>query len=516
MTESLNNLILFLIEENFSSEVAQIAGCLIENYECSLSEIIKFTKKDFQLIRDSLIVLKQNLLLKVSISKKKEYNETVYSLDIQQCLNIIRQPKILYLINEKFGNISKNIVEIFMLNGILSCSQTIECVENTFENNSKITNQIRKEFLNLISNNILVQVDMIAENIESNQDKLFLDKDKYKDAEAFKEKVVINKNSELLKGKMEKSGGKKNSGKKKKLIIDDEDKLETLEKEVKVEENHVLLVSKYKDDFKEIFYKLNYEKLKTELKCQLIFEIVSKRHSIQAAQVCQMFLNASRFHQTKFTTSTAITIKELINLNQNTSIPTTLLQQGTVEDIIKQSKDDCNIFRSYGISETGKELYLLDFENLFKAMKSKLRERIVEQTLSPLHSRVYRLISKCGPLDLKNIGEICMIPNKECCICLNQLVSYSFIEIQELNIKGSNQIFFKQVSEIKDSTLTNIIYKIILNLKNLVKKKIENYNRFDSLSLKEDGPKHENENFQVAKILSVISELDKYLLILEK
>lgn len=528
MTENLTNLILFLVEEAYSSTASAICEFLIENGEATLMEIVKTTKKEFTVVRDCLIVLIQNKLVKPILTKKKEVFDYNYIVDKENCLNIIRHPKYLVYVNTHFGKLCKNIVEEMLVNGVMTCSQVIELIENKTDISSvTFLNQIRKDFLNLVVNNILVQVENINGDDKFNEmlyskenDYMVLmgvNKDKYNGKDNNdKDAQEINKNSMILNNKMQATGKKGSKTNKKKVIQYEEyenNNFTSLEKNVEiVNEDHNLLYNK--DNNKHIFYIINYEKLNQLLKCEMIFEAIAKKFSIQTAQVAQLFIANASFIKGKLVTS-PITIKELIaNISESNNSSKSVININSlkhiianpqlVEEIIKESKsDDSGIFKYYGLNDLGKELIYLNLESLFFSMKTKLKEKVVEQLLSPIHARVFRLLDKCGPLDLKNIMDICMIPQKECCICLNQLVKMSFLEIQELNIKGSNQIFFKPVKDSKELSIISMIYKIILNLKNLVKKKVSE-NQFSM---------NELTKIQVAKVLSTVAELDKFLVI---
>lgn len=433
-----------------------------------------------------MIILVQNNLVSTTSNlnsydnQSQIHNENVeckYNIIKENCLNILRQPKILHFIKTTFGELSMYIVEVFMLNGILSLNQATECLDN-YKNLSKNPSDVRKELLGLISNHIIQQTNS-HNSMKSNSKSKNISSD--------------NVNQET----------NKKSTKKKKKEINFEEENTTLN--LKENDFEDFYFSKNEDsDIKvEIFYTLNYNKINSILKSEFLIETISKSISLQAAQLSQMFLNCSGFLNDKMTTSLSFCLKELINLNKTqNNIPQFNINQ--LEEIVKKSKFESNIFKQVGINDSGKEIYCLDLEPLYSNIKKRLKEKIIEQLFSNLHSRVYRLLNKCGPLDIKNIMDVCMIPNKDCSKILNQLFKSNFIEIQELHIKGSPQFFFKVASDFKSSTLLNIIYKIIFNLKTLIKKKID---------LEKDN-KSSNSQMQICKILTVISELDKYVLLL--
>lgn len=475
------NLILQLIEECYSKDVMEIVKYMLSNPNSSIVDINNNTIKQMNSVKDYMIILVQNNLVSIKSSNNNENfldvnAEIKYSVIKENCINILRQPKILHYIKSNFGELSMYIVEVFMLNGILSLNQAIECLDN-YKNISKNQSDIRKDLLSLISHHIIHQTI-------SHKDKANI-------------KLSNSDNHET---------NKKSLKKKKKEISLEEDKDNT---NLNLKENDLddFYFSKNDEsDIKvEIFYTLNYSRINSILKTEFILESISKTISLQAAQLSQMFINCSGFMNDKFTTSLSFSLKELINLNKTqNNIPQFNINQ--LEEIIKKTKNETSIFKAVGINDSGKEIYCLDLDPLYSNIKKRLKEKIIEQLFSNLHSRVYRLLNKCGPLDIKNIMDVCMIPNKDCSKILNQLFKSNFIEIQELHIKGSPQFFFKVTSDFKSSSLLNIIYKIIFNLKTLINKKINLGNEMKS--------KDTQIQLQVSKILTVVSELDKYVLLL--
>ena len=50
------------------------------------------------------------------------------------------------------------------------------------------------------------------------------------------------------------------------------------------------------------------------------------------------------------------------------------------------------------------EEYSLNVESIVKILKNKTIQKIIEQQFSSNHTRIYRLLSRCGALDSKNVN----------------------------------------------------------------------------------------------------------------
>lgn len=493
MSETIFNLVELLIEELYSKEVAGICKDLILNGDSNIYDIVKRTSREFSFVRDSLITLLQNRLVKViDNSKSKDWMEYTYSLDINMCLNVIRYPKILYFINIKFGQYAKEIVEHLMMNGVLTSSQIVECVEGSlgFSSTKQATeiNNVRRNLLRLLEENIIVRSSNIAGSFTS------------QNLEIISSSSAVKKNSS---NPMKVESNKKGKNNKKASNIQMEVEQTELEHELEtipnvsngnndliIPEDHYLLFDKIRNE--EHFFCINLTKVSLILKYELILDIISKKVSQQVGLFSRVMIERGNF-----SSETLSTVRPLSCTDITTAYPE--LYKLNIEELIKQLKgSENNLIKVYGLDETGKEVFLLDLNEIYVTLKSKLVEKVISQILSNYHSRIYRVLARCGPLDLKNIMDICMISQKESSLYMNQLITMGFIEIQEINIKGSNVLFFKINKVSNQDNLKSLVYKIILNLKHLLRKKKAEIGVNDT---------------QLSQIYGLIAELDSILIL---
>lgn len=162
LNNSIYELIEVIIKEQFSEDVYIIAKDLVYQGPSSLIDLMKRLSLDFLSIRNALIILLQNKLIKFEELIRKDSKETVYEIDIPNVLNILRFPKILYFINELFGENSVLIFEEFMQFGILSAGQCIEQIVFKLQSvktiNNSYVNNVKSVFLKLVEENYLTQV----------------------------------------------------------------------------------------------------------------------------------------------------------------------------------------------------------------------------------------------------------------------------------------------------------------------------------------------------------------------
>jgi len=159
---SIYELIEVIIKEQFSEDVFNIAKDLLYQGPSSIIDLMKRLSLDFLSIRNSLIILLQNKLIKFDELIRKDAKEIIYEIEIANVLNILRFPKILYFINQLYGENSALIFEEFMQYGILSAGQCVEQIVFKLQSvkNINITyiNNIKSVFLKLVEENYLTQV----------------------------------------------------------------------------------------------------------------------------------------------------------------------------------------------------------------------------------------------------------------------------------------------------------------------------------------------------------------------
>lgn len=544
-----SQLIELLVEEHHSKDAAIFVKNMLLQGELNIHEIINIYKNDINNCRNSSINLFDTIknmlisLLQLSLincennSKTKEVTNYVYSVNKSACLNILRQPKILDLICSKFGLFCKEITEQLIINGIMTCSQVLEIIVNKLCSNTtnKLTyeNNLRLSFIKLIQENILIRTDNL--NTINDHDNLLNELSKQQniiDSKSFdmpinNNEIKINLNNSKINSKKSKTNTIKKS------IIKIEEESKSNKKEAKttnenntnnnknvsninnfldvyfnndaeisknshVPENHILLFD-YKEQ-SEFSFTLNYNRLNTLLICEFIIDTISKKINPQVAFICKLIIDKGNYSSIK-----NITTKPFSSCDLYTMYPE--LNKINIDDVFKIMKYDeiHNILKVYGTNDKGKETYLIDFSTIKNILKNKLIDKIIVQMFSNMHARIFRMINKCGPIDVKNIMEIGMISQKECSTCINQLYTSGFIESQEINVKGSIVLLFKTNKSNNNNNLKSIIFKIIFNLKNLINSKMNsNY----TTNINEDYDK-------ISKVNASISELDTLLLLLE-
>jgi hypothetical protein len=457
-------LIEILVEEHFGKEVTKVGLCLLSNGPMNIQEIKKILNYDFIRTRNALIILMQNRLVNYEEIKKKEIIENVYEFDVESALNYLRFPKILYLINHKFDSNAVMIFEEFMQFGILSANQISEQVTYKLEQIGRVsastTNNIKIRFLKLIEEGFITQCNKKKINeLKSRSDKANPEMNTDSKKKTKKEEInqqMGKKKSKMIFDDFEEQKAKISSPVGKKSLAD-----------LVIEDDNPLIFDKEKNKY--YYFYMNLDKIITELKVQIVIDYINQKLKGQAAMVASVMLRKDPLRAFKEGKSTPISIEEItkqitFSSGGAASKEKISTKQNAIKEIVElMSREENNYVIPWGFSDT-EETFSLNLEGIAQSLKVQTLEKIVEHHFSQDHVRIYRLLSKCGPLDAKNIMEICLMPYKESSACLNQLVEEGLLETQPINVKGPNIIFFNVNTKNNLDLMIAKIYKVCILL----------------------------------------------------
>lgn len=486
-SNNIYELIELLLEEQFGKQVSTLGTILLNNGPSSILELCKLTSWDYVEVRNILIILMQNKLLFFQEVSRKEILETIYELDVENVLNFLRYPKILYFINHQHDLNAMMIFEEFMQFGILSAGQVIEQVKDKLEQNGTANpssiNNIKIKFLQLIENNYVIQCSK-KKTKELREESLKKKKDDLRSSATKKKKKLAEIEDEIS----------NKSGLNRSLIS------------TVVEDDNPLIFNKDKNKY--YYFSLNFDKIITELKSEIVVDLISQKMAGQAGLIGSIMLKRNAENAFKEGKSFPITLEEIVKNMGPTSKDKKVNaeKQETVKTVLEAMMREENDFVVPYMATDAGQTYCLNLDSIANTLKTKTLEKIIEQEFTLDHIRIYRLLAKCGPLDAKNIMEICLMPHKECSACLNQMIQEGFVETQPINYKGSNIIFYNINTKSNTELMIAKIYKIIKNLKFFLKNAIEKIKNTESQSKQEQF---------INKVYGTISELDDTIIVLK-
>ena len=169
-TEEVYDLIKMLLQEIYSKEISDVGMFILLNGNSTLFEIQSKLKLSFENVRNYLIIMLQNNLIKKKALLKNESKSTSYELKIEQFLNILFFPRTLNFIENKYGIFGKMIFEQFIEFGVLTLEQIIDQIQKENKNDNgknniePIKSKIIELLMKLYEDNIIMYSERIFED----------------------------------------------------------------------------------------------------------------------------------------------------------------------------------------------------------------------------------------------------------------------------------------------------------------------------------------------------------------
>lgn len=131
--------------------------------------------------------------------------------------------------------------------------------------------------------------------------------------------------------------------------------------------------------------------------------MISQKVNPHAALIFQIILKKNFNYSVNNGKSSPFSANEIYN-EIITKNPKSQMKQNKIKEIFDVLIEEYDFASRWGLDENNNQLYCLNFENVANSMRNRCLEKMIEQQFTPMHLRVYRLLSKCGSLDSKNVN----------------------------------------------------------------------------------------------------------------
>ena len=505
-TEEVYDLIKMLLQEMYSKEISDVGMCLLLNESCTIFEIQSRLKLSFENVRNYLIIMLQNNLIKKKPFSKNESKYASYELKTEQFLNILFFPRTLNFIENKYGIYGKMIFEQFIGFGVLTIEQIIAQIQNEKKNeNGKnpelIKSKIIELFIKLYEDNIIMYSERIIED-ENYYSSIIKSNNLLGNKEELKKNLKKNekKNTEKIQKKIDKAKkNEKEKNKNIKLIEDDEEEDE--------DERIINIVDKGQNEINlnkiEEFYEnntknnmhfyINFEQIRAEFQSEIIIDYINNNISHKAAILSGELLKNHKISSFSMGMTNSFPIVQLSKNYKSISYQ-------DIEDIIKNNNE---IF-----IKTNSDDVFLNLNKIKKEIKSKVVQKIIISKFSEEHFRVYNLINLLGSLEVENIINLSLILPKTVNSIINQLLQEGFIKTESCIVNNGNKKLLISVNEYQ--TYENILkmdYKIINNYKCYYNEQLNNIKNKYKAKTKQDE--------DLVKLTYIIDQICENILIMK-
>ncbi|OMJ71434.1 hypothetical protein SteCoe_30369 [Stentor coeruleus] len=437
----MEELIFLIVQELYGEDPAHVAKALYIRNKSTLKQLQTFLHINDQALRNAIIILMQQLIVSFIEAPK-----IVYMLNEQEVLQRIRYPRYIRLINMKYGEDS--CIEDLLENGCCSINQLIESAKELHRNPDSVGYILRE----MIHHDYMLPVDRRCELKTSSEN------NQKKQGKPTKKVKIENLIAPILSTALPKN-----------------------KSEVSAE--------------KEIYYRLNANKLNKEMQSELIGGFVSSKLNMNCSIIAEvMFKLGYR----------SVTRQEIL-----AGLPAS-------PKISNQILDSClEMLEKADLIEKDTEIsWKLNLHKIHNTLIAFTIEKILQGKFGGYSSRVFRILFNKGLLDEKTISELSLLPLKDTNISLNELFSSGFIYAKTV---GNSQMYYGvKIEEIRDDVLKQC-YKSVHNLKIKLSSEMEEVwglaQRAGFLT-SEERQTIERYNHIESRIESAILELDRTILLL--
>ena len=512
-TEEVYDLVKIILKELYSKEISDVSIDLLNNGPSTLLEIQSRLKLSFEVVKNYLIIMLQNNLIKKKQITRNDNKLISYEFNMEQILNILFFPRTLNFVQKKYGEYAKIIIEQFIEFGVLTMKQIVEQIQNVQKNGNnleQIKSEVIENFIKLYNDNLINYSEKPSdeeENYYKNNTSLNNNINNLLNKEDNKKRKRSKNESEKKKTDKKKSKGKKeimkdndsnnineyeniHKSKNMKLIEDDEEENE--------KDNNIIDSNNKNEEFYEnntknnMHFYINFLQLNAEFQTEIIIDFINTNLSHSAALLCGILLKNYKISSFNLGMTQPKNIDDLIKENKSFSL-------NQIEDLIKNYED-------YFIKSSSDNIFL-NIKKIKKLIKSKIIQNIIINKFSKDHFRIYNLLNLVGSLDTKNIIDICLLVPKKANYIINQLFQEGFIKIDSVNLNGNNMLFYSVDDYQTTEKILELDFKIINNYKYYYEDSMKNIkNKFVDNKMK---------NEELTKLTYIIDQICENILIMK-
>ncbi|XP_066985988.1 DNA-directed RNA polymerase III subunit RPC3 isoform X1 [Macrobrachium rosenbergii] len=392
MTSTMRKVCQKILKEYFGNIVAAVGDALFQNGNNPLRFICSTTKLPMGKVKEALAVL-----IKHNLVTWEEWQAGIpsYTLIHDRVLLILRFPRYVYLVREKFGEESEMVIDVLSKEGQSTASQiiitsAIKLYEANEDNASKGGLEqrhivVRNHLLNLIENEYVQRCpapkdpSKVVPELSIKSEDLYRLTPEMLDLKALQQAVHLH---------------------------------------IAGETDHAL---SHPD--KDIFWRINYDRFHMEFRDSEIRNSIVRRVDPLAGECLGAILKVSYSRSDPWApVMNIVTVSEIRDHLKDLKYLEQYLK------IIEEQSGGC----VQRVGDAGGGEYRINMFNAFKALTHALVDNVVQDRFGSKAARIFRLIRHHHMMEQDQIGEMSMIDKKEANILTYKLLHDNFLRIHEL------------------------------------------------------------------------------------
>ncbi|XP_066909052.1 DNA-directed RNA polymerase III subunit RPC3 [Halyomorpha halys] len=313
-----------------------------------------------------------------------------YILQPQKILLLLRYPRYLSLINEKYGDASRHLIEVVLKFGRITATKTILQawnklkVGNAAKFNTKVAG-LRDSFNELVTKQYLMKCPAPENDVDRVPVLTVKDEDLHKPVVLDIQKLI-----QLEKGEIKEDA-----------TVNDKD-----------------------------LWRCNFDRFHQDMRDEIMINAITRRFDSHAGKFMEVLLKLIYIRTDPWATqSNPVPLAEVRDRLEKEKCNPYLIQY--LEQYIKVIEDDsCQFIRR--ISEGSSGSVYVNFVSAFRSLASSTIDSIIEHRFGDKAARIFRLIRSKIYIDQEQLQKTVMIPDKEAKQLTYRLLQESFLQLHEL------------------------------------------------------------------------------------
>ncbi|KAF5308243.1 hypothetical protein FQR65_LT06236 [Abscondita terminalis] len=367
------NVVKLILLERFGQIVAEIGEIIFQNPN-TLYHIVKTTKIPLGRAKEALsILIKYNL---ASFKLNADEVTAIYSLNTKNVLLMLRYPKFINLIKNKFDEEVEILVEEILLKGCLTGSEVLMKAAVRLKENKNLNillQQLKDKFASLVTAKYVIK---LTTPITKEEDLFTPPNIELKSLVG-----ILNGGTETL----------SDAG---------------------------------------IYWRINSDRFHQDLRDQLVVNAVISKFDDNVGELIRIFLQQMYVRTAPWVPSSnpvpILEVKEIVK--KRNSHPQLITYFDQYIHILEQ--DTTGIIRKVGEASGGS--YQIEMKHIFNNLIWETVEHVVNEKFDSKASRIFRLVKSRHYIEPEQIQNLVMIPAKETKRILYQLLEENFLVVNEL------------------------------------------------------------------------------------
>jgi len=178
----------------------------------------------------------------------------------------------------------------------------------------------------------------------------------------------------------------------------------------------------------EKLWRINYDKFMVQFKIEEILKYIDEKIAGQSVDIMKvLFSMVERNLERRSAQTTVVNMETLANELKNHATTSNILEADLLRYLDLMVRYSPPVLTRQG--ESG---YQINLKNIVEVLRQKMVESVVHDKFGPHAMRIFRVILLKRHLEQKSISELALVPLREVCTSVYEMLQAGYIRLQEV------------------------------------------------------------------------------------